>query len=422
MTRSRTSLSRWFWAGFLSILVAGVLALLFAGIRAGKQWADLALSQAKDLPPAVTEVIRVTLTGGDALYVAAEAVPKIQAETRAWLEHRRQALQEPLGEVVDRETERIFRAASDQVPVFADWYFSLSGEYARLFHAAVGDLPDHIAAQLQRLVFDPANTASALEAMAGLLDERITGGFRETVSGLEEVVSRFVREDAVSDETATIEVAGDWNLGGQFADLLTPYLTLTGEDLVRQGAATSAGAGLAAVTAKKLGAMTVAKASAKLAAGEGAGALAAGASKLGLKSAAKLGTLGGAGAGAASGATLCAATVVGAPLAPGCALIGGAITGVATWLLVDKAVLEAEELLGRDAFEEDLRAALEAQRDELRSELRDHYRRLTDQGLDRMAEELTQHLAPSRLSPEKTFIPARAGERAPPTVEEDDRP
>ena len=40
--------------------------------------------------------------------------------------------------------------------------------------------------------------------------------------------------------------------------------------------------------------------------------------------------------------------------------MGGAVTGVATWLTVDKGILEADEWLNREAFEADLRAALEA--------------------------------------------------------------
>jgi hypothetical protein len=123
-----------------------------------------------------------------------------------------------------------------------------------------------------------------------------------------------------------------------------------------------------------------------LAAKQSAGFLAALASKLGLKTAAKSGVLAGAGAGATGAAGLCAGSVVGAPLAPGCALVGGILTGAATWVLVDSAVLEADELLHRDELELQMREALIAQREELKAQLAGHYMGLTQQGFAAMGE------------------------------------
>jgi hypothetical protein len=97
---------------------------------------------------------------------------------------------------------------------------------------------------------------------------------------------------------------------------------------------------------------------------------------------------GGAGAGAAGGAGLCAGTLVGAPLAPGCALLGGIVTGAATWVLVDTAVLEGDELLHRGELERQMRAALEEQRDALKEKLSAHYGGMVEQGFAALGEGL----------------------------------
>ena len=99
-------------------------------------------------------------------------------------------------------------------------------------------------------------------------------------------------------------------------------------------------------------------------------------------------------------------------MAPGCALLGGAVTGIAAWLLVDKAVLEGEELLGREAFEQELRQALAAQRDEMRATLKEQYAGVAESVFEQLENDLSGNLRPGTGAPEKTFIPARAAQEA----------
>lgn len=410
--------SRWFWRGFFAVLLVGLSIGVFAALHGAKQWAEQGLVESPSVPPVLREVIRVTLAGDEVLDLDPAAVSSILADARAWLDQQRDQLQAPIRERVERETERIFEAAAGQVPAFADWYFSLSGEYGRLLQAAMGSLPAYLADQLETQIFDPAGTARALDQLAQGLEKQFTGQLRTSASGLRDLLTRLVRQKALVGDTQ-VSTSGNWDLEGQFSVHLAPYLNPSATDLGRQGLATTAGVGLAAASAKKLGAATVAKASTKLVAGESAAFAAA--SKLGLKTAVKAGALGGAGTGAATGAALCAGTLIGVPLAPGCALVGGAATGAVTWLLVDKAALEVEELLGRNSFEEDVRGALRAQRDELRATLNDQYVRVSDQAIARLIQDLDDQLRPVAVSPAKTFIPARAVEqtaRAPAAVAE----
>jgi hypothetical protein len=186
-------------------------------------------------------------------------------------------------------------------------------------------------------------------------------------------------------------------------------LTLSSTDIARQGVATSAGAAASAAAFKKLGAASVAKSTTLIAGKQSAGMLAALASKLGLKAAVKGGgSLAGAGAGAGAGAALCAGSVVGAPAAPGCALVGGAVTGVATWLLVDTAVLEADELLNREQLEQQLREALAAQRQELDTGLRERYLGALRAGFDQLEQGLAEPSPIPGAAPKRDFVPAEA--------------
>ena len=389
----------WFWGGFFAVIGFGVVLALFAGIRAGLQWTQVEVENA--MPPPVAALVKVTLAGGEALYVDPASVDSIRAQTREWLATRSTDTTAPLHDIIDRETAAMLVAAEAQIPTFADWYFSLAGEYARLLHAATDDLPRFMAGQLESLVFEPAGTLAAIEGLGPALDARFEEDMRAFALDLRNAIARLVREAGVETDGITVEVESEWALGDQLAGQLAPWTSLDSGDMVRQGAAVSAGAGLSAAAAKKIGALSVAKASAKIVTSEATGLLAATASKLGVKA------LAGAGGGAASGAALCAGSVVGAPLAPGCALVGGLITGVATWVLVDKAILEAEELARRDEFEAELRQALTNWREELRAELVAHYDTAVDSAMDALSDAIDHQLKPATGADGSAFIPAR---------------
>jgi len=389
----------WFWGAFFAVIGLGLVLALFAAIRGALQWTQVQLEPA--MPPPVAALVRVTLAGGESIYIDPASVESVRASTREWMEARRTTTAAPLYEIIDRETAAMLTAAEHQVPAFADWYFSLTGEYARLLHAATDDLPQYMADQLETLVFEPAGTLDAIAGLGPALDARFEEEVRSTALELQHTIARLVREAGVGTEGITVEVQSEWALGDQLASHLSPWTGLNTGDMVRQGTAVSVGAGLSAAAAKKIGALSVAKASAKIVSTEATGLLAATASKLGVKA------LAGAGGGAASGAALCAGSVVGAPLAPGCALVGGLVTGVATWVLVDKAVLEAEELLTRENFEAELRLALANWRDELKSELIAHYDQAADSATDALSASIENQLKPASSPGDSMFTPAQ---------------
>jgi len=401
-------LARWFWGGFLGLLLLGLLLALFAAVREGRNWIETNLAQS-ELPPTWTAAIRVTLSGGEALDIEAAAVPQIQSALRRRLEERRAAAQTRLAEDLNTGLRSTFAQASAQIPTFLDWYYSLGGEYSRLFHAAWGDLGSFLEQRVEALIFGPAGTADAIDGLAGQLDSAAAKQLRSTALDLQQLLLNLVRESSTRQAGAEVRVTGQWDLGQPLSAVLGPYLMLRPLDLARQGVATSAGAAAAAVTAKKLGGFTVAKMAGKIGAKVSPATLAALASKLGLKSAAKAGgSLAGAGSGAAAGATLCASTALGVPVAPGCALLGGVATGLAVWLLVDSAVIEAEEYLHREELEASLLQALGEQEQALRAALGAQYAQLTNAAFDRILREVNRGMRPRPISPQKDFVPARA--------------
>lgn len=403
---TRRSLSRWFWGGFFGVLLVGLILTLFAAIRGSGTWIQQQLGDT-ELPPVWTEAIRVTLAPGESVYLDAAALARARTQVLVVLRQRREEAERELTRAIDQGLQGIFAKTDKQIPVFADWYFSLGGEYMRLYSAVFADLAAFLAERLEELVLVPADTARAIDDLSAELGDASLALVTDSISDVQALLVDLIRESGLPE--AQIRATGELDLNSQLIAKIQPYMALTAEDIARQGVAVSAGAAAAAATAKKLGSTAVAAAAGKLAAKPSVGAASALAAKLGLKSAAKAGgTLGAAGTGAAAGALFCGGTVAGAPLSPACALVGGAVSGLTAWLLVDKAVIEADEYLNRDGFEAGLREALAEQRCARRDELQTRYVGGTGAVLERLGEQLATELTPRPIEPKKDFVPARS--------------
>lgn len=399
----RRSSSTWIWVGFFLVIGMGVLLVLFAGIRGATQMAETRVQQAEKLPPTVTKIMRVTLAGGESVDIDPNDVERIRAQAYDWVAtHSHTQMPAPLLEILDRETDAILTAVNQQVPAFADWYYSLSGEYVRIYSAFVGELPEYIEGKIKELVFDPAGTDEAITLLGKRLNDGLQEELQTTVINLQNVLTRLVREAGVETTDLTIEVDAEWALDQQLAEQVAIYVTPGSQDMMRQGAAVSAGALLSAAAVKKLVATSVAKVAAKVGTAQASGLFAVTASKLGVK------VLASAGTGATTGAALCASSVVGAPLAPGCALVVGVGIGVGTWLLVDKTVIEADDWLNREAFEADVRQTLTDWRDALREEIRASYEDASNAAIDRLLAAVDNQIQPAPARNSRVFVPAEA--------------
>lgn len=378
---------RWFWAGFLLCIAAGLVLALFAGVRGTAQWADRELEPSAQTPTVWSEVIQLTLHGGETLHLEPARLPLVQARTRAWIADREVEARLRLRRELAQVREDLLARTLEQVPRFADWHYSLRGEYARLLHAALGDLPHFMAERMLEHVFEPAGISASLEAWVADLDRGLERELREGALEANRLLARLAREQAAkATNTIELRVVESRALGAGLSAHLEPRLGPAPKDLARQGVAASAGAMAGAVAMKKLGLAT--------------------AGKLGLKAAS--GALAGSGGGAATGAALCGASLVAAPLVAGCALAGGIVAGIGTWVLVDKGVLEAEEHLRRAAFEAELREAIRTEFERLGSRLETHYLDALGAGFGQLRRGLDELLRPTGQTPGKTFVPARA--------------
>lgn len=229
---------------------------------------------------------------------------------------------------IDAAVDRVFQPVYDNIPVFADLHYTVTGEYLELFYAATGRL-----------------SAAISERLFGDLDARLAGAQAEVGGAfLREVRQKLQAEllPADAQRLPALEAASELAV----EDMLRRFET--GDMALRigaAGAATVAG-GVAAKTislgvAKKLSSATAAKAAGKTAVKVSAAAA-------------------GAGTGAAAGSV-----VPGAGTA-----LGGIIGGILGWLAVDQAVVMVSERIGREQFEAELAGLVDEQKALVKAQFR----------------------------------------------------
>jgi hypothetical protein len=353
----RSSLRRPFWIAFFLVLVVLALLTAYAAIRGVAQ-----LTQ-QQLPE--RGLVRLIIDGRPH-DLPGEGFAQLFPELAAALDQEQGRAEAEIGAKIDRRLDAAFAPAIERIPHFADWYYSLPGEYSR-YAAALGitgsgDLGAFMVAQFQETVTRPANLEELVDELPGLLDPAVAELVRE---GLGAVAARLealaLAQGIPPTPEYTIRIDETFDLGA----VIQARLQIGSEDVARQAGAAALGVGVGTAMAKGLGAVVVKKSVAKVAGTKSFQLAAALLAKFAVKAAAKGG---GAGAAAAAGAVLCS------PTGPG-ALLCGAIAGVVTWLLVDEAFIAFDEALNRGQFEAEIRQALVDQREELRGQLRDVYKK-----------------------------------------------
>lgn len=368
------------------VLGSALLLALFAGIRGASQWATLQLERSVEQPTLWSEMIQLTLKGGPQAQLDPAVMPAIYARTIALIDAREQQAQARLAAHLQAHHAHLLDHSLSYVPRFADWYYSLRGEYLRFFHAAFGDLPELIAQQMIQHVLEPANTQAHIAQLNADTEALLVGELQDTFHAADRLMTRLLHTHRINLETRGTDdmLPSDANTGDHFAQQIAPLLTLSTEDLARQSVAAVA-AGVAGKSMVSL--------------------LAGAAGKAGVKATGS--AVAGAGTGATGGALLCGSTVIAAPLAPACAAVGGVIVGLGTWVAVDAAVLEAQEFFGREALEAEISAALTTELAQLHARLQMQY----DHALQASFAELRRGFAhlfeATQTAPSRDFIPAR---------------
>jgi hypothetical protein len=261
---------------------------------------------------------------------------------------------------IDRGLDRLFADVEQGVDQYLDWYFTVLGEYQRLATVFAKESAAAMREQLEEHLFADSDFDAQLERLDHRVERLSVRRFANMAPQLEAEL-----------DNAPCDVGGV---------VLAPLMELD-RDTLRASAAATSGVGAGIVTskvlAKKTAAVIVGKVAAKKSFQTGAALTTKTLAKKGSSSvlSAGLGTL------------LCA------PAGP-MAIICGVTAGLATWLAVDKALVELDEALNREEMRADILKVLDEQKAVLGTQLKlKHYARV-----DHMAAQVNAAV-------QRTFVP-----------------
>lgn len=317
-------------AGGLALAAALLLALLLGLLMLDQR-------QRPWTPPATVDLV----IGGEHYRVPAAEAGQLRRLAAAHFAAGGAADRELLRAELDRRLDLLFAGLHQRLPLFADWYWSLPGEYTRLGAAALAAAgrpgTDAVNAQARRILFDGISWEAELAALDADLARQVAGRQREHregwVAGLVERLAPYRVPAPLPDALALEDPAQLVRLDPLLAGLAADEAARLGRRMV---ASTAAAASISAAPALLR---------------------AAGTRQAGRAIAARGGARGGA---ALGGATLCAP---GGPAAIACGLLAFG----ATWVLTDLALLELDERRHREALLGELGEGL----DQLHAALRD---------------------------------------------------
>jgi hypothetical protein len=235
---------------------------------------------------------------------------------------------------IEAAAARAFAGLEPGIDRYLDWYFSIPGEYGRLWQAVAGDGAAFIGGKFKDMVIGEGALEARLAGELGRIETRSNGRMRAMAQAHAESLRN------VLDASRCLAAA-------------LPEMEQQRPDGGPRHVAGAAAGSLAGVAA---GAAVATRLGARVAAGRGA----MGAGRL---AATALGRTAGK-RGASAGGAAAAAALVCSPSGPG-ALLCGAAAGVGTWLGVDALVLRGDEWLNREAMRAEILAGLDDSRDAL---------------------------------------------------------
>ena len=346
------------------LLVAGGLAWSFAYVTP-RHWQS----------PSEAAIV----LAGEHYRVAPEELRRLQEFSALHFGAGEEAARMIVAAQIDSHVDRMFAQAIERLPEFADWYYSLRGEYSRAAMAALSFAnvvePGYVANQAAAMLLPEDAWAASFER----LERETTASLHAHQTHVREYwLDTITRRLSAHRVPAPLPIAAHAPralvLDGFVQDLVarerTALTTRLSLSTVAAGGALAAGPAL----------WRAAAARSSVAAGRAAAARTA------VRGASRAGTA------AAGGAALCAPT---GPVALGCALFAGA----AVWLATDWALLKVDEQLHRDELVAELEAGLGALRQQIEVDLQSAYDRIVAGHYGAVAQDIR-----------RTFVPARADE------------
>ena len=300
---------------------------------------------------------------------AAEAMVR-QAGGRADLGSARARL--AVSELLERELDIVFGDLKARVPKYADWYFSLKGEYARLSMLILQRIGpqdrDYLWEQAEALIFNDGEFADRLASIENLVEGRLGVYAREQQAAWMEDLLQLLAQghEAVATGPAPVATLSLDDLAAEFGGYGS-------SEFLTRISASSAGAGSAGLAAPIVARMAARPVAAAVA-GRTLAARSAG------RGAARAGTAG-------ASALGCAAA---GPAALACAvLVGGT-----AWVAADWALLSVDEWRHREGLIADWEQRLLSLRSELEEVLITHYAQAIDAWRQGMETEVERTFSP----------------------------
>jgi hypothetical protein len=319
--------------GFLALLWL-VATVALAALVAGQPQRDWS-------PPPQADVV----LGGEHYRLDATQLDWLQGFTRLHFSEGREAARALLEAELGSGLDEIFAGVRTRLPAFADWYYSLGGEYSRLGMAALAQLNladgEFIAGKATTMLFPAEEWEQALAR----LDRRMLATLQDHRQRLR---ARWLAE--LGDRLAPYRVPAP--LGAAARSEPLPLDGALGHWIADEQRALAGRIRMSTVAGGSAAVGTVLwrRAAARAASASGRVIAVRGASR----TAARIG------ASATGGLAVCAAT---GPAAAGCALLAGA----AAWVATDWALLKVDEVQHRG----DLLAALSAGLEQLQAQMFD---------------------------------------------------
>jgi hypothetical protein len=318
--------------GFSSAVVSFILAFILLPLGA---WLETRATNSQPVQRAPEAFVLQLEQIGDNWY---------RPGTSLLLEQARQVVLTENGVAMEgmrEELDYAFSLVEQNVDLYLDWYYSLGGEYTRIAHLLAGNLEQYMSDRLLRTL----QQGDVFAGVQGRLQTALDANEMAAEQFLIEA-RRILAANSVDPGDYRVEPLLQVELAG-ILDAPVHQDLISLQSRILAGSSGSAVAGvMTGAVAAKLGSRMVAKGSFKLAA-----------KALGKLVASKTaGTSLGAGAGAAAGAAA-GSVVPGIGTAIG-AVIGGIAGGLAVGIGIDKALIEFEEAVSRDAFRMELLAAI----------------------------------------------------------------
>lgn len=361
-----SSKSFWLWTGFFLVLVSLAIFSTYATMKGNKQLETLRQSTPANpsAPPPVH--LMELIIGGQPYYLGQETLPVLSPALTASLHQQQAKLLAQFTQSLDKTLTAAFFSAQNKVPKFADWYYSLTGEYTRLATAVTGNMAEYLGNQLQQQVF--AGLDEQLDQGLQQLNAEASAQLKQQHMQFIQNFQQLIRQHGGTTELNPLQsykITENTNLDTiwqqmDISDSMIERQVASGLSALGIFATVTIGKGIGTVVVKQTLAKTIGTKSFQMAA-----ALAA---KTATKTAVKSGSALEAGT---AGVAICSPT---GPIA----LLCGGIAGIITWVTVDKLFLETDEALHRDKFEQDIQNTLQEQKNHLQQQLAEAYKKVIE--------------------------------------------